>query len=159
MPANLTFLINSPRIIESFTATRRQHIDTPEPALCLEGAGAADDETYLGTVPFRRDSSVGAAAIAVMRKKEHDVRDAFRSAGAITPANAMSLEAVGIEETMAVRRLKKRAVIREAAPGLFYFDEDVWEAVTAMRRRMALLMLGTVILIGIVLLYGSAAMK
>ena len=102
---------------------------------------------------------MGAAAIAVMRKKEHDVRDAFRSAGAITPANAMSLEAVGIEETMAVRRLKKRAVIREAAPGLFYFDEDVWEAVTAMRRRMALLMLGTVILIGMVLLYGSAVMK
>ena len=102
---------------------------------------------------------MGAAAIAVMRKKEHDVHDAFRSAGAITPANAMSLEAVGIEETMAVRRLKKRAVIREAAPGLFYFDEDVWEAVTSMRRRMALLMLGTVILIGMVLLYGSAAMK
>lgn len=102
---------------------------------------------------------MGAAAIAVMRKKEHDVRDAFRSAGATTPANAMSLEAVGIEETMAVRRLKKRAVIREAAPGLFYFDEDVWEAVIAMRRRMALLMLGTMILIGMVLLYGTATMK
>jgi len=102
---------------------------------------------------------VGAAAIAVMRRKERDVRDAFRSAGAITPANAMSLESIGIEETMAVRRLKRRAVIREAAPGLFYFDEDVWEAVTAMRRRMALLLLATVILIGIVVLYGSVKMK
>ena len=102
---------------------------------------------------------MGAAAIAVMRRKERDVRDAFRSAGAITPANAMSLESIGIEETMAVRRLKRRAVIREAAPGLFYFDEDVWEAVTAMRRRMALLLLATVILIGIVVLYGSVKMK
>jgi hypothetical protein len=100
-----------------------------------------------------------AAAIAVMRRKERDVRDAFSSAGATTPVNAMSLEAIGIEESMAVRRLKKRAVIREAAPGLFYFDEDVWEAVTSMRRRLALLMLGTLILIGIVILYGSAKMK
>ena len=60
---------------------------------------------------------------------------------------------------MAVRRLKRRAVIREAAPGLFYFDEDVWESVNAMRRRMALLMIAAVILIGIVVLYGSAKMK
>ena len=71
----------------------------------------------------------------------------------------MSLESIGIEETMAVRRLEKRAVIREAAPGLFYFDEDVWEAVRSMRRRMAFLLLGTLILIGIVVLYGSAKMK
>jgi hypothetical protein len=94
-----------------------------------------------------------------MRKKERDVRDAFQSAGAMTPANAMSLESVGIEETMAVKRLKRRAVIREAAPGLFYFDEDVWESVNAMRRRMAILMLAAVILVAIVVLYGSAKMK
>lgn len=100
-----------------------------------------------------------AAAVAVMRRKERDVRDAFRAAGAISPATAMSLEAIHIEENMAVRRLKKLAVIREAAPGLFYFDEDVWEAVSSMRRRMALLMIGTVILIGIMVLYGSAKMK
>jgi hypothetical protein len=94
-----------------------------------------------------------------MRKKERDVRDAFQSAGAMTPANAMSLESVGIEETMAVKRLKRRAVIREAAPGLFYFDEDVWESVNAMRRRMAILMLAAVILVAIVVLYGSSKMK
>ena len=101
----------------------------------------------------------GAVAVAVMRKKERDVRDAFQSAGAMTPANAMSLESVGIEETMAVKRLKRRAVIREAAPGLFYFDEDVWESVKAMRRRMAILMLAAVILVAIVVLYGSSKMK
>jgi hypothetical protein len=100
-----------------------------------------------------------AAAIAIMRRKERDVRDAFLSARAISPATAMSLETVGIEESLAVRRLKKRAVIREAAPGLFYFDEDVWEAVRSMRRRLALVMLGTFILIGMVLLYGTVTMK
>ena len=100
-----------------------------------------------------------AAAVAVMRRKERDVRDAFRSAGAISPATAMSLEAIRIEETLALRRLKKRAVVREAGPGLFYFDEDVWEAVWSMRRRMMLLMLGTVILIALMVLYGSSKMK
>ncbi len=100
-----------------------------------------------------------AAAIAIMRRKERDVRDAFLSAGAITPATAMSLESIGMEESRAVRRLKNRAVIREAAPGLFYFDEDVWEAVRSTRRRLAFLMLGTFILIGIVVLYGTVTMK
>ena len=99
------------------------------------------------------------AAIAMMRRKERDVRDAFSSAGATTPANAMSLESVGIEENMAVRRLKKRAVIREAAPGLFYFDEDVWEAVSAMRKRMALLVVGTLVLLIIVFIYGTATIQ
>jgi hypothetical protein len=52
-----------------------------------------------------------------MRLREREVRDAFHAAGAVNPAAAMSLESIGIDETLAVRRLKKRAVIREAAPG------------------------------------------
>jgi hypothetical protein len=98
-------------------------------------------------------------AIAASMRKERDVRDAFRAAGATTPVNAMSLQSVGIEETMAVRRLKKRAVIREAAPGLFYFDEDVYLALSGMRRRMALLLVGTLVLIMLVLTYGTVAIK
>lgn len=68
--------------------------------------------------------------------------------------NAMSLSAIGIEETMAVRRLKKHAVIREASPGCLYFDEDVWQALSSMRRRMAFLLAGTIALIGLMVLYG-----
>jgi hypothetical protein len=92
-------------------------------------------------------------------KKERDVRDAFRAAGATTPANAMSLETIGIEETMAVRRLKRRAVIREAAPGLFYFDEDVYLAVSSTRKRIALLLVGTLVLMILVLTWGTVAIK
>jgi hypothetical protein len=104
---------------------------------------------------------VGATAvIAASFRKEREVRDAFSAAGATTPVNAMSLEAIGIEETMAVRRLKKRAVIREAAPGLFYFDLDVYQAQSSMRRRMALFMLGTIVLALLVVFgYGKAVMK
>ena len=97
--------------------------------------------------------------IAASMRKERDVRDAFRAAGATSPANAMSLQTVGIEETIAVRRLKKRAVIREAAPGLFYFDEDVYNALSNMRRRMALLLVVTLALILLVVTYGTVAIK
>jgi hypothetical protein len=101
---------------------------------------------------------MGGAAIAVMRLREMEVRDAFQSAGAVNPATAMSLESIGIDENLAVRRLKRRAVIREAAPGLFYFDEDVWQALRAMRRRMAFLLLGTLTLLLLLILYGTVTL-
>ena len=82
-----------------------------------------------------------AGAVAVMRMKERDVRDDFLRAGANMPVNAMSLSDLGIGESMAVKRLMRRSIIREASPGLFYFDEEVYLSVRAMRRRMALVML------------------
>ncbi len=88
-----------------------------------------------------------AAAIAVMRIKEREVRDDFLRAGATMPVNAMSLRGIGIGESMAVRRLVKRSIIREASPGMFYFDEEVYLSVRAMRRRMALVMLVTMLLV------------
>lgn len=104
--------------------------------------------------------NVGAtAAIAVMRHKEREVRDAFHSAGAINPAAGMSLESIGLEETRAVRRLKKQAVIREAAPGLFYFDDDIWQAVRSTRRSRALLLAGTMVLVLLLILYGMITLK
>lgn len=100
-----------------------------------------------------------AAAVAVMKKRERDVRDAFRDARALTPATAMSLEAIGIGESAALKRLRRRAVIREAGPGLFYFDEDVWQAVRGMRRRMGLLLLVSMIIVMLVFLYGKATVQ
>ena len=126
--------------------------------MCAE-AGARFGAPYLGREILPEISVGGAVVIAITKRKEREVRDAFRSAGAITPANAMSLESIGIEETMAVKRLKKRAVIREAGPGLFYFDEDVWEAVSAMRKRMALFLVATLVLIALLIGYGTAVNK
>jgi hypothetical protein len=88
-----------------------------------------------------------AAAVAVMRMKEREVRDDFLRAGASMPINAMSLADIGIGESMAVKRLMRRSIIREASPGLFYFDEEVYLSVRAMRRRMALVMLVTFVLL------------
>ena len=75
------------------------------------------------------------------------MRDDFLRAGATMPVNAMSLADIGIGESMAVKRLMRRSIIREASPGLFYFDEEVFQSVRAMRRRMALVMLSVILLV------------
>jgi hypothetical protein len=94
-----------------------------------------------------------------MRMKEREVRDDFIRAQATTPATAKSLSEIGIEESHAVKRLKRRAVIREASPGVFYFDEDVWKAVRSMRRRMAFLLMFALLISALVLYYTSMRAK
>src|SRR6266571_7648495 len=94
---------------------------------------------------------MGAAVVAAaMRRREQEVIDDFRAAGATSPDRAQSYTAIGFGETLAVRRLRNRAVIREAAPGVYYLDEEVWAAVRRTRVRLltvfisilALLLLG-----------------
>ena len=95
---------------------------------------------------------MGAAVIAAaMRRREQEVIDDFRAAGATAPDKAQPYTAIGRGERLAVRRLRNRAVIREAAPGVFYLDEEVWAAVRRTRRRLVttLLLVLAVVLIGI----------
>lgn len=90
---------------------------------------------------------MGAPAIAaVIRRKEREVVDDFRRCGATTPLTARSLADLGLEDSWPVRRLQRRAVIREPEPGIMYLDEEVWTAVRATRRRVAL-MFGAVLLL------------
>jgi hypothetical protein len=101
-----------------------------------------------------------AAAIAVMRRKERDVRDVFVSRGVTSPAAATSLDDLGLDEHgFALKRLKRHAVVRESAPGLFSFEEGVWEAMGSVRRRIAFLLLGVLILMGLVLAWGTVSIK
>lgn len=88
-----------------------------------------------------------AAAIAIMRRREREVVDDFRVAGAISPATAQSYNALGLGESTALRRLHDRAVIRESAPGMWYLDEEVWTAVRLTRRRLAIVALSIVLLL------------
>ena len=97
---------------------------------------------------------MGAAVIAAaMRRREQEVIDDFRAAGAISPDRAQSYTALGLGETLALRRLRNRAVIREAAPGVYYLDEEVWSAVRRTRHRL----LAVVIAILVALLIGVLA--
>ena len=90
---------------------------------------------------------MGAPAIAaIIRRKEREVVDDFRRVGATSPSTAKSLADVGLEDSWPVRRLQRRAVIREPEPGVMYLDEEVWQAVRRTRRRVALV-LGAMILL------------
>jgi hypothetical protein len=81
---------------------------------------------------------MGAPAIAaIMRRRELEVVDDFRTAAALSATTAQSYTAIGLGESLALKRLRDRAVIREAAPGAYYLDEEVWAAVRRTRRRIA----------------------
>ena len=81
---------------------------------------------------------MGAAAVAaVMRRREMEVVDDFRAAGATSRDTAQSYTAIGLGQSLGLKRLRDRAVIREAAPGTYYLDEEVWAAVRRTRRRIA----------------------
>ena len=106
----------------------------------------------------RRESNLGAEiAIAVIRRKERRVRDAFHKAGALDPAGARPLSDIGLEESMALRRLERREVVRESSPGCYYFDEEVWQTVRAARRRMGLMIAAALVLTALVGLYAASA--
>ena len=90
---------------------------------------------------------MGAPAIAaILRRREQEVVDDFRAAGATSPATAQSYTAIGLGDSLAIKRLNNRAVIREAAPGLFYLDEEVWAAVRRTRQRIATVLISVMLL-------------
>ena len=94
-----------------------------------------------------------------MRRKERDLRDVFFERGAIQPIDARTPADLGLEENMTWKRMCRRSVIRESSPGLFYWDEDVWQALRSTRLRMGLMMVGAIILVGVMIAYGSAQLK
>lgn len=73
--------------------------------------------------------------------------------------NARSLADLGLEENHALKRLIRRACVHEASPGLFYFDEEVFQSVRATRRRMVLIMLITIALVSALVMYGVLSFK
>jgi hypothetical protein len=97
---------------------------------------------------------MGAPAIAaILRMREREVVDDFRAAGATSPATAQSYNAIGLGDSLAIKRLHNRAVIREGAPGTYYLDEEVWSAVQRTRRRVVTMMISVMalVLLGILL--------
>ena len=96
---------------------------------------------------------MGAAVAAVLIRREKEVVDDFRAAGATSRETAQSYTAIGLGQSLGLKRLRARAVIREAAPGTYYLDEEVWTAVRRTRRRVAtvFLLILALILLGVML--------
>ncbi|HEX3866504.1 MAG TPA: hypothetical protein VHV78_07105 [Gemmatimonadaceae bacterium] len=82
-----------------------------------------------------------AAAAAAIIRKERDMVAHFRQHNALSPATAKTMTELGVHPEFVWTRLVRRAVIRESAPGLYYFDEPSWNARNATRRRAALIAL------------------
>ena len=83
-------------------------------------------------------ASVAAAAII---RKQRELVEHFTEAGAVSPSSARSPTDLGVHERFAWMRLVERGVIREAAPGRYYFDEPTWVALRQRRRRVAVVVI------------------
>lgn len=97
---------------------------------------------------------MGAGAAAVILAKERHIVDRFRDVGVTSPGSARRLADVGVGEGIALRRLRRHEVIREASPEMFYLDEPVWNAVRNTRRRMLAVLLVIVVVIGVGVTFG-----
>lgn len=103
---------------------------------------------------------MGAPAIAaVIRRKEREVVDDFRRTGATSPTTAKSLQDIGLSDSWPVRRLQRRAVIREPEPGIMYLDEEVWAAVRRTRRHMAVIVGSALVLLAIGIALGVITLR
>ncbi len=89
---------------------------------------------------------MGTSAAAVILIKERHIVAAFERVGATSPERAVTLEELGVANRLAARKLKARAVLREAAPGRFYLDLPSWQALRRLRRRMVTVVLVLVLI-------------
>ncbi|HXE61480.1 MAG TPA: hypothetical protein VN607_12275 [Gemmatimonadaceae bacterium] len=101
------------------------------------------------------------AAAAVILHKEKVAIAAFRSAGAVSPERAASLEAIGAGEGLAFHRLRERAVLREAGQGTgrYYLDEPTWAAVRRTRARLVAVALAIAVVIILGVVFGAFASR
>src|SRR5512140_55089 len=89
-------------------------------------------------------------AVAVLLIKERHIVEAFERAGATTPELAREPSELGVDvDGVAWRRLRERAIIRDAAAGRFYVDSGTWQAIRRMRQRMLFTVAALVIALAI----------
>jgi hypothetical protein len=64
---------------------------------------------------------VGQAHETIERRR---IRNAFRSAGALAPDRARTLERLGLKDSSFIRNYRAQQIVREVGDGEFYLDED-----------------------------------
>ena len=80
--------------------------------------------------------------VAIAMAQERRLVDAFERAGVTSPDRASAPADIGIEPRgIGWRMLLRRAIVREAAPGLYYLDRESWRASLRMRRQRLLIAL------------------
>jgi hypothetical protein len=103
---------------------------------------------------------MGAAAAAIIIKREKDLVEHFRRARATNPQAAQSSDALGVDEDNFIwRRLVSSAVIRPGTTGMYYLDEPSWEAMGRRRRRLAIVALVGAAALGLLLYLAGMSVK
>ncbi len=92
------------------------------------------------------------AAVAVLLRKERELVEHFKQAGAVSPSSARSSRDLGVHERLAWSRLVRDGAIREAAQGTYYLDESAWVALGQRRRRLAFILTIFVVALAIALM-------
>jgi hypothetical protein len=64
-----------------------------------------------------------AGILAAQAAAERRALEAFRLAGATSPERAQPLETIGVSDSLAMRMMSNRGLVREAEPGTFWLDE------------------------------------
>ena len=99
-------------------------------------------------------------AAVVIQRKEREIVNRFRGAGATSATRARDPEELGVDHHLAFRRLTDRAVLRDAGDGKYYLDELSWDAMRRLRRRIALVMiLIAVAVFGVLFMSGALATR
>ena len=79
----------------------------------------------------------------------------FEARGATSREKALTLDQLGIARGVILRRLRERAVVREAAHDHFYLDRESWDAVRRGRRRAIHVVAVIVLALLLALLFGT----
>jgi len=79
----------------------------------------------------------------------------FVTAGATSREQARSLEQVGASPGVILRRLRERAVVRQAGTDRYYVDQESWTALRRMRRRRASVMVAIGLAIIFAIVFGA----
>jgi hypothetical protein len=98
-----------------------------------------------------------AAAAAVIAREKRIVR-AFREAGATSADKAVVPADIGVHGRVAFKRLVEHAVLIESGNGRFYLDEQKWQRLRSLRRRLALILLLAGV-VAVLLLFGYVALR
>lgn len=92
---------------------------------------------------------------AVILGKERRMVATFEAHGAVSREQAKTLEQLGITRGVILRRLRERAVVREAARDHFYLDRESWNAVRRGRRRAVHVIAVILLALLLALLFGT----
>ena len=94
------------------------------------------------------------AILAAQAQAERRAFEAFRIAGATAPERAQSLAALDLIDSVALRTLTRRGLVREGEPGLFWLDERAVAERSRPPKGQVLVLVVLLAAVGLVLLAG-----